>query len=470
MLGTRITLLATVAVIGLVPVTAATAQPSHAAPAPRPAGVRDAPAVAGGTRLWVARFQDGNTQLNYASSVVASPESRTVFVTGLTERGNAAHMSTLAYDAGTGATRWTARYYGLGYSYPIAMAVSPDGSKLFVTGFTTSSGACCPDQMATVAYDAATGRTLWTRIPFVRGSSADSVAVSPDGSTVFVTGVVGSPAGIGYIVTVAYDAATGALRWTARSTSPVDSLIQRVAVSPDGQLVFVTGAVKDAAGNPVIMTAAYNAATGARVWSREYPGTGAEVAVSPDGATVYTTGSVTGASGHPSFVTLAYDAVTGTRRWVRLYGGTTVDSVPNAVAVSPDGQRVFVTGYSSTSDFATVAYDAAGNRLWVSLHHVTISSGFRGYGGEAIGVSPDGREVFVTGYSTGSNPNDFFFVTVGYAAATGATSWVARYGGPRKFGVPTSLAVTPDGQRVVVTGFSGGSQGCCDFATVAYAP
>ena len=79
--------------------------------------------------------------------------------------------------------------------------MAPDGSAVFVTGAGTSV-----NTEATVAYNPATGVPLWTApAAIVPGS----IAVSPDGSRVFVTGVFG---------TQAYNAATGASLWTVRST------------------------------------------------------------------------------------------------------------------------------------------------------------------------------------------------------------------------------------------------------------
>src|SRR5215467_14161316 len=51
-----------------------------------------------------------------------------------------------------------------------------------------------------------------------------------------------------------------------------------------------------------------------------------------------------------------------------------------------------------------------------------------------------------------------------HAAAPGARLWVARYNGPKKsWNNAASLAVSPDGRTVFVTGSSGPS-----YATVAY--
>ncbi len=63
--------------------------------------------------------------------------------------------------------------------------MSPDGSPLLVTGDSaaTSNG---PFDYATVAYNTATGARLWVRRyngPAKGDDEANSVAVSPDGST-----------------------------------------------------------------------------------------------------------------------------------------------------------------------------------------------------------------------------------------------------------------------------------------------
>jgi DNA-binding beta-propeller fold protein YncE len=47
--------------------------------------------------------------------------------------------------------------------------------------------------------------------------------------------------------------------------------------------------------------------------------------------------------------------------------------------------------------------------------------------------------------------------------------WIRRYDGPRHQGdFPSSVAVSPDGTRVYVTGRSDGIGTLSDYATVAY--
>ena len=432
--------------------------------------------VPGGTALWVARFRGpGRYTLDHPAAVAVSPDGSRVFVTGsIATTAGVWNYATVAYDAASGTQLWMTRYRGLGYSDPASSAVSPDGSRVFVTGFTTPAGACCPDRVATVALDAATGRTLWTQLPFARGAGlGSSVLVSPDGSRVFVTGDVN-----GKLVTVADDAASGQSVWVARSSlSLVAGAQPSTALSSSGQTLFVAGVVRDASGNAFIMTAGRDASTGQTLWARlNRSGDRApvHVAASPDGSAVYTATTTTDASGRPTILTLAFDGGTGQQLWARRYpaaGG----SGANAIVVSPDGQRVYIAGYAGTSnpaavDYATVAYDPVGHLVWARRYHATTSGGLPVRGAAALSVSPDGRQVYVTGDASGRAANSAVMATVGYDAESGQAAWVARYTGPRAYSAPVALAVSPDGQRLVVTGFSGASQGCCDIATIAYAP
>src|SRR5207249_4915568 len=113
---------------------------------------------------------------------------------------------------------------------------------------------------------------------------------------------------------------------------------------------------------------------------------------------VFVTGFIPGSTHYPDYATVAYDASTGARLWVKRYNGPgNAYDLARALGVSPDGTTVFVTGSSlrsaSTYDYATVAYDAStGARLWVKRYNGPANGSDGAY---ALGVSPDGSTVFV---------------------------------------------------------------------------
>jgi outer membrane protein assembly factor BamB len=131
-------------------------------------------------------------------------------------------------------------------------------------------------------------------------------------------------------------------------------------------MVVITGANIVSSGD--YATVAYDAATGAQLWAKDYSGPGhgddqaASVAVSPTGNAVYVTGESWGKAQVYDYATIAYDAATGAQLWVTRYDGpANIGGQATAVVASPGGSTVFVTGQaaSGSGDYATVAYNAS---------------------------------------------------------------------------------------------------------------
>src|SRR5262245_44248537 len=91
----------------------------------------------------------------------------------------------------------------------------------------------------------------------------------------------------------AHEAMRGAPRWVTREAGP-DKAFDRsagLAISPDGSVVFVAGS-----SDGVFVVGALDARTGARRWSVRTPGPGGhqafadDLAVAPDGNRLFVTG------------------------------------------------------------------------------------------------------------------------------------------------------------------------------------
>lgn len=98
-----------------------------------------------------------------------------------------------AYNAATGAPFWTGRMLGFPGIVTLnsqTLAISPDGSTVYVTG--NNAVGCCDFDYATVAYAVATGARRWLSSyngPGNKSDQARALALSPDGSTLYVTGI-----------------------------------------------------------------------------------------------------------------------------------------------------------------------------------------------------------------------------------------------------------------------------------------
>jgi DNA-binding beta-propeller fold protein YncE len=382
----------------------------------------------------------------------------------------------VAMAAVPGTILWVKRYGGPTRDDPQAMVVSPDGSRVFVTG---NGG--YPSDFMTVAYSLPDGTLLWARRyngPTSGWDAATAIAVSSDGSRVYVTGRSPSANSGSDYLTVCYDGASGARLWVRRFSGPGagEDYANSIAVTPDGSKVFVTGSSVGRSTWEDYATVAYNAKTGARLWIQKYNGAGNivipvddsanSIAVSPDGRTAFVTGR---ASGYKDYTTIAYDTQTGARRWLRRYFGPAPlgDASANEakdVAVSPDGTSVYVAGESdrrSGAEYATIAYNArTGDTRWV-----TRSGAIVGAGDIVSGMAASGSTVFVTGAALGAAD----YLTVAYNASTGATRWLRTYNGKSGvYGEADGIALAPGGSRVYVTGETYGVDSGPDCLTIAY--
>ena len=427
---------------------------------------------------------------NAAVSVAITPDGSRVLRAGYTAAApnpqgpvNGRDFVVAANDAGNGTRRWSATYDGpsAGDDQAVALTISPDGTKAFVTGESQHSPGNY--DYATVAYDVATGSRLWVARydgPASRGDVPTGIAT--DGNRVYVTGYsslgIHPTAGVDIYAatTIAYDVTTGAQQWLARYQGQAGLWDIPQGLAAAGGRVYITARSNGAStsnDDTDDATVAYDATTGSQLWAsrfdsgtRDYPH---GLAATTDGSRVYVTAErIWNGFGASDYVTLGYDGVSGARAWSAVYatpGGG--NEIPISVAVSPAGDRVFVTGFGSDDitpvdrSAVTIAYSSSGQQLWLSRHTTP--------GGEAMGkvaVSPDGQRAYVTGLAIGQSFGvGFGYIdvqapaTLAYDTGSGAVVWSAHF---LDQGQGRDAVVSPDSSRVYVA--VGGS----DAATVAY--
>jgi hypothetical protein len=373
----------------------------------------------------------------------------------------------------------------------VGTITSPDGSRVYVTGhITTSAGTL---DFATIAYDSATGSQLWATTydgpaggsdqPYFFGTG-HQITINADGSTIFVVGLSARSDGLNDFVTIAYRASDGAQLWVSRYSTARDSLGSSLALGRDGKRLYVTGysslalAAPPAPGaeNYDFATIAYDTATGNELWVSRYDGPasfwdipyaiGVGNVLQSDGSRreeVFVTGRSNGASSDNSaadFATVAYNGLTGTQLWVSRYDGPAHDrDLAYALAVSPDGSLVVVTGESAGNgaDYATICYDAlTGAQRWLGRY----DNGSDDLPLD-IAVSPAGNTVAVTGFSVNPIEGEGFTplrdaATILYDVTTGSQVWAARHS--EVDGAATSrVTFSHDGRRIYIAGLQNGN-------------
>lgn len=334
---------------------------------------------------------------------------------------------------------WTATVGDEGDDRASATELGPDGEVLFMTGQGSGTG---HSDMVTRAVDADTGDLLWED-GYDRGGEAESgrdLAVSPDGERVYVTG-----ASFPVMVTIAYDAESGDREWVAVHES-IGRQVTGRTVTADEDGVYVAGAYQSSSRSEIdLRLVAYEPSTGELEWKRTV-GTGDHdlwvwhAELDPEGGRLFVAGQEVSYY-ERDVITIAVGTDGGYVEWTAEVDGPGDRSYPNAIDVGPEGESVALLSYSwdDGSIMGVTNYDAAtGEETWTqSLTDVYLRD---------LAV---GGEVIVT---TGVNWTDRDLVTRALDPDTGEISWQTTSGGEETYDRGREVALGPEGDNVYVAG------------------
>lgn len=249
-------------------------------------------------------------------------------------------------------------------------------------------------------------------------------------------------------VLVASDPSDGQLLWKATHSEGSEIRFKgqdaMVAADPLGERVFVT-----IAGDPTphrsIVTAAFDAEDGTLLWDDRHATDGGQaipsaIEAGPHGKSVFVTGSTDTDEGDRDFLTMRLDAATGEKLWTRHADIRGDDEAPNAMAISPSGDRVAVTGSGNeyvmgcldedipNAQAFTVLYDAGdGTELG---RDVAEKRGGGPDAGLAITFDDEDEGIYVAGvaHAPGSCHQTPVFLVLGLSAVDAVRVWEQRIG------------------------------------------
>ena len=339
-----------------------------------------------------------------------------------------------------------------GLDQVFSLAVSPDGKHLY-------AASAVADAVAVFARDALSGSLTFVEAELngvggVNGLyGAGSAAVSPDGKHVYIAGFSDDA-----VAVFSRNATTGRLTFVEFLKDGVGGVegldgAHSVTVSPDGKHVYVAGFWDNA-----VAVFLRNATTGKLAFSQvQVEGAfgvngldGAiSVKVSPDGEHLYVAGNFDDAlalfsrnstSGALTFEETVYDGAAG------------VDGLEEieAVIISPDGRHVYVAGYSDDAVAVFSRNSTTGELTFVEA----VKDGVGGVDGlngvRALVPSPEGEYLFAAGY------DDDAVAAFSRNSTTGALTFLGavRDGASGVDGLdgPRSVTMSPDGRHVYAAG------------------
>jgi 6-phosphogluconolactonase (cycloisomerase 2 family) len=405
-----------------------------------------------GALTYFGSFKDGGIvdDLDGAISVTLSPDGEYVYVAAMSDDA----VTIFSRNATTGMLT----YVGLvedgvggvdGLCRTWWVTVSPDGKHVYVTAYDD-------DGVHIFSRNATTG--MLTYVGLVEDGvggvdgleEARSVAVSPDGAHVYVAAWADDA-----VTAFRRDGATGALAYLQMfRTAPGLEGAAGAAVSPDGKHVYVTGNDDDA-----VVGFERNKGTGALAyWDTDVDGAGSTdgldgaraIVISPDGEHVYVAGFDDDAVAH-----FYRDASVGSICWQEMVqdgeGGVDGLDGPQALAISPDGNNVYVAGYNDDAVAVftrTVSYPVGGELSYLGMMQDSVGGVDGLNGAYAVVVSPDGKHVYVAGYV------DDAVAIFSRSAISGTLTYagVVKDTDPLINGLDgaNSLAISPDGNHVYV--------------------
>ncbi|OGI04865.1 MAG: hypothetical protein A2Y25_01955 [Candidatus Melainabacteria bacterium GWF2_37_15] len=359
---------------------------------------------------------------------------------------------------------WIKHWGGTGQDMGVGIEVV--GNYIFVVGYEFSSNT--HREMFLLKLNKADGTTVWKKrygddAYFANfGEAGFAIDASPDGQYLYVTGTSNEPVAnpnLDSFVTfvLKLNVSDGSKSWAKifDNQTEWDTRGHNIAVSPDGNYVYVSGLyanAADAKGDGILMRLASD---GSYDWGVYYGGNGDEmlygITPSSDGNFIYTTGLYY----DDAIIVQKLNAGNGTVEWEKaLY----FSHISSGIGIALQGNYVYVTGYSNS--------DSNGNNDDIIVIKLNATDGSltggwkKHYGGAnddyglSIQVPGDGY-VYVAGLETSDSEGDNDLIIMKINDSDGTTASAIHYGGIGEDGIesykgpyPTYLWFTSDAMEI----------------------
>ena len=332
-----------------------------------------------------------------------------------------------------------------------ASVLSPDGSTLYIGGAFTSIGGQTRKRVAAISTSTGTVTSFDPNI-LPGGSSVRSLAIAPDGSTLYMSGSFSTVGGVTRPRLAAVNTSDGTV--IAGFNSSADNLSHALTLSSDGSVLYAGGTFTTIGGVTRNRLAAINTSDGTAIsaFNPNVNNTVRSLALSSDGSKLYVGGAFVTIGGATYKRLAAINTSDGTA--VSTFSPNVNDTVRSLV-LSPDGSKLYAGGAFTTIAGVTHNRLAAINTsdgVAVSTFNPDVDSGV-----SALVLSSDSSRIYLGGDFTAIGGVTYSHV----AAINTSDGTVVSTFSPNVNDTVRSLALSSDSSKIYLGG---------DFTTIVGDP
>jgi len=329
---------------------------------------------------------------------------------------------------------------------PQSVAISSDGTKMFVLG---DDGKDVHEYTLTTPLDVSTASFVDSFSVAAQEASPTDLAFSPDGTKMFVVGIVEGVSE--YTLTTPFDVSTADFV-VSFSVAVQDTFPRGLAFSSDGAKMFVVGTMGDAVYEYTLTTpfavSTADFVVSFSVEAQDAVPTG--LAFSSDGTKMFVVGA---SGGEVNEYTLSTGFDVSTASFADSFSIAAQDPDPKGLAFSSDGTKMFVVGEDVDGPRGEVneyTLNTAFTLFPTFVDSFSVAAQLNSPRGLAF--NSDGTKMFVVGsFDEGVHDVSEYILTTPFEVST--AQFVVSFSVAAQETIPTGVAFSSDGTKMFVVGF-----------------
>jgi len=371
-----------------------------------------------------------STQDTSPSSLFFKPDGTKMYITGKTNDRVYEYDLSTAWDISSASINQNFSVSSQDTN-PHGIFFKPDGTKMYVTGWT---GQDLNEYDLSTAWDISTASYLQNFSFSSQDTAPRQISFSPDGTTMFMVGITNDNI-YQYSLSTGWDISTASYI-KLRSISADEINAWGLFVSSDGKYLYTTGSSSDYVNQYALGLFSIQA--------QESDANG--LSFKPDGTKMYIVGR-SGDDVNEYDLTTAWD--TSTASFLQAFSVAAQETTPHDLFFKPDGMKMYIVGQTGddVNEYSlSTAWDVSS-----ASYSQAFSIAAQEINPQGLFFKSDGAKMYVCG-STGDDVNEY---NLSIAWDVSTASYSQAFSVVAQDTDPEALFFKPDGTKMYILGGGG---------------